>query len=136
MSELADRMASARKKAGKSQKQVAEAIGVSVQAVSQWETGKTEPTFARLNALADLLNVNVSWFLNGFDAQDVSNRAVEKLIRDANLGELDYIDRIPIITIDESVWFSTFIATKNEFDHYPSISPTNPLFGKGFRHCF
>ena len=48
-----------------SQEQVAEALGVSRQAVSKWENGTAEPSTSNLLALAKLYEVDVSELLRG-----------------------------------------------------------------------
>ena len=44
---------------------VAESLGVSRQAVSKWESGKTDPSTANLLALADLYGIPVDELLRG-----------------------------------------------------------------------
>lgn len=53
---------------GMTQELVAESLGVSRQAVSKWESGKTDPSTANLLALADLLGVPVEDLLRGCTA--------------------------------------------------------------------
>jgi transcriptional regulator with XRE-family HTH domain len=55
MSALGRDLKRARKAKGLTQADVAEALGITVQAISQWETGKTDPTRFNLMALNDLL---------------------------------------------------------------------------------
>lgn len=50
---------SARKKAGLTQKELAEKLGVDQSAVSFWETGKRAPRGGRLLRLADVLNCTI-----------------------------------------------------------------------------
>ena len=54
---------------GMTQELVAESLGVSRQAVSKWESGKTDPCTANLLALADLLDVPVEELLRGCTVQ-------------------------------------------------------------------
>lgn len=44
--------AEARKQAGKTQEETAKHLGITTGAVSQWETGTTKPSIARLASLA------------------------------------------------------------------------------------
>lgn len=55
----------ARDRAGLTQEDIAESLGVSRQAVSMWETGKKSPSSRNLKKLADLLNVSVDSLLRG-----------------------------------------------------------------------
>ncbi len=52
-----------RKKAGYSQEEMAERLGVSRQAVSKWETGEAVPELAKFTAIAKLFNVTTDWLL-------------------------------------------------------------------------
>lgn len=54
---LGERIRTARQ--DRSQKDVADALGVSIQAVWQWEAGKTSPSIANLAALCALLGVDL-----------------------------------------------------------------------------
>lgn len=57
--DMAQRIKSARMAKGYKQEYVAQALGVSRQAVSKWETGQTQPDTKNLIALAQLLEVSV-----------------------------------------------------------------------------
>lgn len=54
-----------RKQKGLSQKQVAEKLNISFQAVSKWETGETLPDITLLLDLADILDTTTDKLLNG-----------------------------------------------------------------------
>ena len=56
---LAEKIYQARKKAGLSQEALADALGVTRQAVSKWETGKSSPRSDKLPLLAQILGVEV-----------------------------------------------------------------------------
>ena len=53
-----------RKKAGLSQLDLADALGVSRQSVSKWETGESNPDITKLPALAKALGVSIDWLLS------------------------------------------------------------------------
>lgn len=61
---LQDKILYCRKKAGLSQEQLAERIGVSRQAVSKWETGDAVPEIGKLSTLAKTFSVTVDWLLS------------------------------------------------------------------------
>lgn len=63
--EMNDRIRQGRVKLGVSQEYVAEQLGVSRQAVSKWESGRSAPDTANLIALAGLLRVSVEWLAAG-----------------------------------------------------------------------
>lgn len=54
---------SARKKAGKTQKQIADHLGISDSAVNQWEAGKTMPKTEHLVKTASFLGCTVDELL-------------------------------------------------------------------------
>ena len=56
---LCDKIMQARKKAGMSQIDLADAMGVSRQSVSKWETGEANPEIGKLAQLARTLGVSV-----------------------------------------------------------------------------
>lgn len=63
MKQFAERLAEARKNRGMTQTEVAEALGVSFQAVSLWERGETNPDLEKLPEIARLLGVSTDWLL-------------------------------------------------------------------------
>ena len=65
---LGETLRDKRSERGMTQELVAESLGVSRQAVSKWESGKTDPSTANLLALADLLGVPVEDLLRGCTA--------------------------------------------------------------------
>ena len=62
---LAERLREHRARCNMTQEFVAEALGVSRQAVSKWETGATDPSTANLIALAKLYGVPAQQLLEG-----------------------------------------------------------------------
>ncbi len=65
MTTLGQRLEQARERTGMKQKAVAEHFGISSQAVSQWEAGRTRPNGQRLAALARLFGLRLDWLLEG-----------------------------------------------------------------------
>ena len=62
---LGERIALARKRAGLSQEQLGEKLGVSRQAVSKWESDQTNPDVAYVAQMCRLLEVSSDWLLLG-----------------------------------------------------------------------
>lgn len=62
---LLERLCENRVRCKMSQEFVAEALGVSRQAVSKWETGKSDPSTANLIALAKLYGISAEELLEG-----------------------------------------------------------------------
>ena len=62
---LADRMRRARIAASLTQEQLADALTVNRRTVYTWESGRSEPTVARLEEIANILGESFSWFMHG-----------------------------------------------------------------------
>ena len=58
---LREKLIVSRNKAGLSQMELAERLGVSWQAVSRWESGDTTPTMDKLKSLAKIYGVSLDW---------------------------------------------------------------------------
>ena len=61
-----------RKNNGYTQKQLAEAVGVTQQAVAKWETDKASPDPEMLQKISSMLNVTVDSLLDGATPKDKS----------------------------------------------------------------
>ena len=62
--QLNQKIRTAIKQAGYSQKEVASLLDVTPSAVSEWVTGKSAPRYGMLMRLADVLNLPPKWFLS------------------------------------------------------------------------
>ena len=80
---LREKLIVSRNKAGLSQMELAERLGVSRQAVSRWESGDTTPTMDKLKALAKLYGVSLDWLFG--DTAD--GEPPEAAKPEADLGE-------------------------------------------------
>ena len=58
-------IADTRKKHGMSQKQLADAVGVTDKSVSKWETGKSLPEISKMESLCEALQININELLSG-----------------------------------------------------------------------
>lgn len=65
---LREKLIVSRNKAGLSQMELANQLGVSRQAVSRWESGDTTPTMDKLKTLARIYGVSLDWLCS--DAAD------------------------------------------------------------------
>lgn len=61
---LSEKIYYCRKKCGYSQEALAQALGVSRQAVSKWETGESDPEISKLKLLAEAFDVTTDWLLS------------------------------------------------------------------------
>lgn len=62
-----DRLYRLRKERGISQEELANAVGVSRQAVQKWESGASAPDLANLTALSDYFGVTLDYLLKGLE---------------------------------------------------------------------
>lgn len=72
---IGQRIKSARKLRQRSQKWLAEEVGVTQSSVSEWETGKSGLTVENLSALAKVLDVNFEWLATGRVEDSLSDGA-------------------------------------------------------------
>lgn len=87
--DLGERIRAARVKKGLTQEKLADALGVSKAAVSQWESNATCPRKEYISALAEILGVTINW-LQGRDNADL-----ETLIRQqTHLSGMGLVSRI------------------------------------------
>jgi transcriptional regulator with XRE-family HTH domain len=100
-------LAAARVKAGLTQEQVADHVGVFVETVSRFERGANWPTVPRLLQLADLYEIPISSLL-----QKSSDRAV-----DASLEITAHLSRL---SSDDRAWVSRLVI--DLCDRLPAIS--------------
>ncbi|MDX7953736.1 helix-turn-helix domain-containing protein [Lichenihabitans sp. Uapishka_5] len=118
------RIKQARTDKGLSQRELAEAMDVSVQAVSQWERGKTIPEYSRFNMLANILGVSRNW-LEGSDANK------ENFTIETN-GEKNF--RVPVLSdIASSINFSpSIVASPDAQPSYLGTISTKKAIGQAF----
>ena len=81
-----------RKKHGKSQEELAEALDVSRQAVSKWETGESEPELAKLRALATTFGVTVDFLISDEDPREDPTPAEDN---PTEAGTRTWVDALP-----------------------------------------
>lgn len=76
---LGEKIRELRKRRRYSQALLGDAVGVTAQAISSYEIGRTEPPYATLAAIADVLGVKTSYFL-GEDTEGyyISHDTAEK----------------------------------------------------------
>lgn len=71
-----------RKSLGMSQKQLADAVGVTDKAVSKWETGKSLPEISKMESLCEALHININELLSGEQLPEAaySKKAEENML--------------------------------------------------------
>lgn len=99
--QLNEKIFFARKKAGLSQVDLADQLGLSRQAVSKWETGESKPDISKLKSLAELLQVSVDWLLSedrgteDFQAEYNEPVSGKEAVSSAPASYPDWLDRAP-----------------------------------------
>lgn len=90
MNKLNVRLQEARKKAKLTQSQVAEALNVSIQAVSSWETKASTPDLDKLPELAALYRVTTDWLLTGKapskDVREITENLSDRLFSESRMN--------------------------------------------------
>lgn len=76
---LSSRLQKAREACGLSPRDVAEALYITQQAVSQWEKGKSFPDVGNLVKLSDLYGMSLEWLLKGEKTQ-VAEEIIEEKV--------------------------------------------------------
>ena len=101
-----DRLSGAREQAGLTQDDLARNIGVKLKTLRNWENDISEPRANRLSMMAGLLNVSLSWLLNGQgdgpatpDAGDLSDEATDILneMREIQAQVSAFSDRLVLL---------------------------------------
>lgn len=71
---ISDRIQSLRKSKGITQEQLADAVGVSRQAVSKWEAEQSSPDLERVVAMAEYFDVTTDYLLRGIEPVQAAER--------------------------------------------------------------
>ncbi|MBR5426428.1 MAG: helix-turn-helix domain-containing protein [Clostridiales bacterium] len=75
---IADRILTLRKSKGMSQEQLAEAMGVSRQAVSKWESEQASPDPEKIIAMSEIFGVTTDYLLKGIEPEKEAEKTEEK----------------------------------------------------------
>ena len=86
---IGGRLSRAREAAGLSVKELAWRLGVKVATINAWECDRSQPGANRMNTLAGLLGVSLSWLLHGIGMAPVERDA--EITAEAIAGQLERI---------------------------------------------
>lgn len=100
--EIGARIREARTRAGLTQKQVSELVGVSAHAVWCWEAGMTKPNSQHIVELAHICEVSTDWILG---------RAVveAELLEEAEVSFRNAVDGLPLEDVEEIQEFIRYV---------------------------
>lgn len=91
--EISERLQELRKKAGYSQEQVSEMLGLSRQAISKWESGQGKPDIENIIKLTEIYHVSADYLLLGVEQNNVNVKSKKPKI------SVEYRKAISIIAI-------------------------------------
>lgn len=97
--EIGERIAVARRKAGLTQKGLAERLGVTAQAVSKWENGRNLPDIENLMQISEIVNVPYSSLL--IEKDSAGNAAFT--VRDRFFHEENMFTRVKAFALSENL---------------------------------
>ena len=90
MKTLGFRLAEARKNFGLTQKQVAERLFITTQAISSWESGNSVPDTEKIPEIASLYGVTTDWLLSGKEPSEeileVTSNLSDRLFNEARMA--------------------------------------------------
>ena len=93
------RVKALRKEARMSQAELAEKLHITQTSVSQWETGKSEPSIDVLTQMSEIFNVPVGYILGREDLNGDRSLQKEKAPAEADaedLGKLTFLERLAL----------------------------------------
>ena len=70
---IADRILTLRKSKGMSQEELADAVGVSRQAVSKWESEQATPDLEKVVIMSDIFDVTTDYLLKGIEPVSIDD---------------------------------------------------------------
>ena len=111
MAESASRIKNARIAKNLTQTNIADALGVSYQAVSNWERGNSMPDIGKLGELSDLLEVSIEDLLGHTRASKTIEKVMQKENMEISLPELSEIS--PVLPPDITGQLAGHLRAKN-----------------------
>lgn len=126
--EVGKKIAKLRKENNMTQMELADLMGVSFQAVSNWERGNSMPDISKLPELADLFHVSIDFLLGDASAANIIKKVQEKLPLSVEEDLQDYVKVAPMIKPNDTTDFfqqieEDFVANKVDLKDLVSIAP-------------
>lgn len=124
-----ERVRLARKRKKMTLKQLADAVGVSPQAVSAWEKMDNVTSISRLNVVANALGVDWGWLLGDEADRD---GATSSEVKPSPFAQ-QYGEYTPVINLKDAAFFSAFsIQSSRVPEARGYVLPTHELIGPTF----
>lgn len=99
MKQIGKKITNLRKTHNMTQMELADKLGISFQAVSNWERGNTMPDISKLPELAEIFHISVDELLNGKAplVAAVLNDTVDEYMEEGNVTEEEIVDTLPLL---------------------------------------
>lgn len=91
---IGERIKSARRNSGLTQKGLAAQVGVPYQTIQYWENGRRNPKIDNLQKVADALDVDVNWLLRGSVEQQQAEFARHILRKKSGAAKLSQLNQV------------------------------------------
>lgn len=104
MKQIGKKITNLRKAHNMTQMELADKLGISFQAVSNWERGNTMPDISKLPELAEIFHISVDELLNGKAplVEAVLNDTIDEYMEDGNVTEQEIADTIPLLKPEQA----------------------------------
>lgn len=94
--EFNERLRVSRKEKGLTQIDLAEKAGIAVNSVRLYESGKVTPKLDAMRKLADALEIDINWLLNGFTLKEHDEEFIQRLQGKGDVSARDlYLKKHP-----------------------------------------
>ena len=104
MKQIGRKITNLRKENNMTQMELADKLGISFQAVSNWERGNTMPDISKLPELAEIFHITVDELLNGKAplVEAVLNDTVEEYMEEGTVTEQEIADALPLLKPEQA----------------------------------
>lgn len=104
MRQIGKKITELRKEHNMTQMELADKLGISFQAVSNWERGNTMPDISKLPELAEIFQISIDDLLNGNAALvgAVLDGTVDSYIEEGNMTEQEIADAMPLLKPEQA----------------------------------
>ncbi len=115
MNKIGRKISELRKRRNMTQMELADLMGISFQAVSNWERGNSMPDISKLPELAELLNVSLDELLGEKSVlvEAAINNNIEEVITNQNTSAEDVSDILPLLKPEQ---VSTIVRVVEKID--------------------
>ena len=126
---IGNKIAEARKKLNISQAQLAQVLFISAQAVGKWERGESMPDIITLNALAEILGVDLNYFSKSFQSDASDAASAEPLTKVPDALPSGKQEKKPGWDMSSGNWVDAdFSGLKNLHEKFSSSNMQHCLF--------